>query len=225
MRRLPGVFFFGLVIATGAASAQSNVPEIPPRVRALELFRQGSLREAIPELQKSLQKNSADAEVRLHLAFAYDQLGSTDEAIAEYRRVTEIQPNSYFAHNNLGVLYDKQGRYDEAIIAFESASKIDPHNGGAKTNLATARRNKAAIQERQAQIQKAENAAAINPKDPQASLNAARMHAHYGNRAEALQWLERARREGYKDLASVRNDPSFKSLSNDRDFELVLLGK
>jgi Tfp pilus assembly protein PilF len=215
----------GLAIAAGAASAQSEAPEISPRVRALELFGQGKLKEAIPELQKSLQKNSADAEVRLHLAFAYDRLGSADEAIAEYRRVTEIQPNSYFAHNNLGVLFDKQGRYDEAIAAFESASSIDPYNAGAKANLATARKNRAAIQERQAQIQKAENAAVTNPKDPQASFQAARIHAHYGNRAEALQWLERARRQGYKELASARNDPSFKSLSNDRDFELILVGK
>ena len=223
--RFSGVVFFGLVIATGAASGQSEAPEIQPRVRALELLRQGSLREAIPELQKSLQKNSADVEVRLHLAFAYDRLGSTDEAITEYRRVTELQPNSYFAHNNLGVIYDKQGRYDEAIAAFESASRIDPNNGGAKTNLATARKNKAAIQERQAQIQRAENAAAINPKDPQASFQVARLHAHYGNRDAALQWLDRARRQGYKDLASVRNDPSFKSFSNDRDFELILAGR
>ena len=220
-----GVVCLGFVIATGAASAQSDDLEIPLRVHALELFRQGSLREAIPALQKSLQKNSADAEVRLHLAFAYDRLGSTDEAIAEYRRVTEIQPNSYFAYNNLGVLYDKQGRYDEAIAAFDSASRIDPNNAGAKNNLATARKNNAAIQERQAQIQKAENAAAINPRDPQASFQVARLHAHYGNRAAALQWLDRARRQGYKDLASVRNDPSFKSLSNDRDFELILAGR
>ena len=128
--RLSGVVFLGLVIATGSASAQSEVPEIPTRVRALELFRQGSLREAIPELQKSLQKNSADAEVRLHLAFAYDRLGSADEAIAEYRRVTELQPNNYFAHNNLGVLYDKQRRYDEAIAAFERASQDRFHQCG-----------------------------------------------------------------------------------------------
>jgi Flp pilus assembly protein TadD len=223
--RFSGVVFLGLVVATGSASAQSEAPEIPPRVQALELFRQGSLREAIPELQKSLQKNSADAEVRLHLAFAYDRLGSTDEAITEYQRVTELQPNSYLAYNNLGVLYDKQGRYDEAIAAFDSASRIDPNNAGAKNNLATARKNNATIQERQAQIQKAENAAAINPKDPQASFHVARLHAHYGNREAALQWLERARRQGYKELASVRNDPSFKSFSNDRDFELILVGK
>ena len=223
--RLPGVVFLGLVIAAGATGAQSEDPQIPARQRALELFRQGSLREAIPELQRSLQKNSADAEVRLHLAFAYDRLGSADEAIAEYRRVTEYQPNSYFAYNNLGVLYDKQGRYDEAIAAFDSASRIEPNNAGAKNNLVTARKNNAAIQERQAQIQKAENAAAINPKDPQASFHVARLHAHYGNREAALQWLERARRQGYKELASVRNDPSFKSFSNDRDFELILVGK
>ena len=223
--RLPGAVVLVLLIATGPATAQSEVPEIPPRVQALGLFRQGSLREAIPELQKSLQKNSADAEVRLHLAFAYDRLGSVDEAIAEYRRVIELHPNSYFAHNNLGVLYDKEGRYDEAIAAFDSANRIDPNNAGAKNNLATARKNKAAVQERLVQIQKAENAAAINPKDPQASFHVARLHAHYGNRAEALQWLERARRQGYKDLASVKNDPAFNSLSNDRDFELILVGK
>ena len=223
--RFPGVVFLGFVIATGPTRAQSEVPEIPPRVQALELFRQGSLREAIPELKKSLQTNSTDADVRLHLAFAYDRLGSTDEAITEYRRVTELQPNSYYAHNNLGVIYDKQGRYDEAIAAFESASRIDPNNGGAKINLATARKNKAAVQERDAQIQQAENAAAINSQDPGLSFNAARVHAHYGNRAEALEWLSRARRQGYKDLASVKNDPSFKNFSNDRDFELILIGK
>ena len=223
--KLVGIGLLGLLLASGSSMAQSDAPEVQPRVRALELFRQGNLKEAIPELQKSLQKNSADAEVRLHLAFAYDRLGSADEAIAEYRRVTEIKPNSYFAYNNLGVLFDKQGRYDEAIAAFDRAIRIDPNNVGAKNNLATARKNRAAIQERQAQIQKAENAAAINPKDPQASFHVARLHAHYGNRGDALQWLERARRQGYKDLASVRNDPSFKSLSNDRDFELILVGK
>ena len=219
------VVFLSLVIATGSAGAQSDAPDIQPRVRGLELFRQGSLRDAIPELQKSLQSNSADAEVRLHLAFAYDRLGSADEAIAEYRRVTELQPNSYFAHNNLGVLYDKQGRYDEAIAAFESAARIDSTNGGAKINLATARKNKALVQERDAQIQKAEHAATVNPQDPQVSFNAARIHAHYGNRAEALGWLSRARQQGYTDLASVKNDPSFKNFSNDRDFELILIGK
>ncbi len=183
--RFSRLISLSLAIATGSTNAQSEAPDIQPRVRGLELFRQGSLRDAIPELQKSLQSNSADAEVRLHLAFAYDRLGSAAEAIAEYRRVTELQPNSYFAHNNLGVLYDKQGRYDEAIAAFESAGRIDSANAGAKINLTTARKNKALAQERDAQIQKAENAAAINSQDPQVSFNAARIHAHYGNRAEA----------------------------------------
>lgn len=222
---LATVGLLSLWVAVAAAQAQSEAPEIPARLRALELFRQGNLRDAIPELQKALQKNSADAEVRLHLAFAYDRLGSTEEAVAEYRQVTEVDPNNYFAHNNLGVLYDKQRIYDKAIAAFENASRIDPSNVGAKNNLVTARKNNAAILERQAQIKKAENAAAINPKDPQASFNVARLHAHYGNRTEALQWLDRARRQGYKDMGSVRNDPSFKNLSNDRDFELILVGK
>jgi Flp pilus assembly protein TadD len=215
----------GLLILASQAVAQTEDPPANPRAKALELFQQGRLKEAIPEFQKSLQKNSADAEARLHLAFAYDRLGSLDDAVVEYRRVIDLDPNSYFAHNNLGVLYDKQGRYDEAIASFERAAKLDPNNPGAAKNLDTAKKNRAAMQERQAQIQKAENAAAINPKDPQASYNVARLHANFGNRELALQWLDRARRQGYKDLASVKNDPAFKNLRNDRDFELILVGK
>jgi tetratricopeptide (TPR) repeat protein len=223
--RGPFVCLLGLLFLTSQAWAQSDDPPPNPKAKALELFQQGRLKDAIPELQKSLEKTPSDVEVRLHLAFAYDRLGSTDDAIAEYRRVIELEPNSYFAHNNLGVLYDKRGLYDEAIAAFENAARIDPKNSGASKNLETARKNKAAIQERQAQIKKAENAAAINPKDPQASFNVARLHAHYGNRELALQWLDRARRQGYKELASVKNDPAFKNLRDDRDFELILVGK
>jgi tetratricopeptide (TPR) repeat protein len=215
----------GLLLLTIQADTQAEDPPPSAKAKAFELFQQGRLKDAIPELQKSLQKNSSDVDVRLHLAFAYDRLGSADDAIAEYRRVIELEPNSYFAHNNLGVLYDTKGSYDEAIAAFENAARIDPKNPGASKNLETAKRNKAAIQKRQAQIQKAENAAAINPKDPQASYNVARLHAHYGNREMALQWLDRARRQGYKELASVKNDPAFKNLRDDRDFELILVGK
>lgn len=215
----------GLLFLTSQAAAQSEDPPANPRDRALELFQQGRLKDAIPELQKSLQKNSGDADIRLHLAFAYDRLGSVDDAVAEYRRVIELDPNSYFAHNNLGVLYDKQGRYDDAIAAFESAAKLDPRNPGASKNLEMAEKNKAAMQERQAQIHKAENAAAINSNNPQASYNVARLHAHFGNRELALQWLDRARRQGYKELASVKNDPAFRNFRNDREFELILIGK
>lgn len=223
--KLGFALLLGLLFLTSQAGAQSEDPPPSAKAKALELFQQGRLKDAIPELQKSLQKNSNDVDVRLHLAFAYDRLGSTDDAIAEYRRVIELEPNSYFANNNLGVLYDKKGSYDEAIAAFENAARIDPKNSGASENLETAKKNKAAIQERQAQIQKAENAAAINSTDPQASFNVARLHAHYGNRELALQWLDRARRQGYKELASVKNDPAFKNLRNDRDFELILVGK
>lgn len=219
------VCLLGLLFLTSQAAAQSENPPANPRARALELFQQGRLKDAIPELQKSLQKNSGDAEIRLHLAFAYDRLGSVDDAVAEYRRVIELDPSSYFAHNNLGVLYDTQGRFDEAIAAFESAAKLDPKNSGSSRNLDTAKKNKAAIQERQAQLQKAENAAAIKPQDPQASYVVARLHANFGNRELALQWLDRARRQGYKELASVQNDPAFRNFRNDREFELILLGK
>ena len=175
------------MIATGSASAQSEAPEIPPRVRALELFRQGSLREAIPALQKSLQKNSSDAEVRLHLAFARSA-GFAEEAIIEYRRVTEIQPNSYFAYNNLGVLYDKQGRYDEAIADLTAPAESIPIMPVLKSILQPLGRTMQRFKNARHKF-KRRKSRHDKSQGSQASFQVARLHAHYGNREAALQWL------------------------------------
>jgi Tfp pilus assembly protein PilF len=192
---------------------------------AAQLFRQGKVTEAVGELQKALEKDAHYLPARLNLAHAYEALNRPTEAIEQYRAVIALEPKNFFAHNNLGVIYDKKQRYDEAIAEFEKALQIQPGNSMALNNLATAKNNKAIVQHRQAQIQRAEKAAENKPQDPQASYDVARLHAGYGNKDLALQWLRRALKQGYREVASLKTDPAFDILRNDRDFELMLLGK
>jgi len=208
------------------ASAWGGSEEAVARNEAgTNLSRQGKISEAIAEFQKAIQEDSKYLPARVNLAHSFERLNRFDEAIQEYRGAIEREPRNFFARNNLGVLYDKKGRYDEAIVEFEAALRSEPGNTMAVKNLETAKKNKAIIQERQGQIQRAENDVQANPKDPRKSYNVARLHASYGNKELALQWLGKALRQGYKEPASVRSDPAFTSLREDREFQLLLIGK
>ncbi len=159
---------------------------------------------------------------RLNLAYAYERVDRIDEAMEAYREAINSQPRNFFAHNNLGVLYDKKELHDSAIREFEAALEIEPGNGMALKNLETARKNQVAIQAREAQIQQAEKAAQAKADDPQASYNLARVYAFYGRRELAYEWLAKALKQGYKDIAYLRSDPALDSIREERDFQLLL---
>ena len=210
----------------GCALAWAGSDEAAARNEAAaQLFRQGKFTEAVAEFQKAVQEDAKYLPARLNLAHAYERLNRLEGAIQEYRGAITLEPKHFFAHNNLGVLYDKQGRYEDAIMEFEVALKSEPGNAMALKNLATAKKNNEIIQERRGQIQRAEKAAQAKPKDPDLSYYLAKLHASFGDKALALQWLDRALKQGYKEVASVKSDPAFSTLRDDRDLELLLLGK
>lgn len=187
-----------------------------------ELLEQGKTDAAIAEFQKTLGLDPNHFPARLNLAYAYERAGKIDDAIAAYREANDSQPNNVFAHNNLGVLYDKKGLYDSAIAEFQSALKSEPGNSMVLKNLETAKKNQATIQARQAQIVQAEKEAQAKPIDPRASYNVARLHAFYGKKELAYEWLSKALKQGYKDLGYVQSDPAFESIREERDFQLLL---
>jgi tetratricopeptide (TPR) repeat protein len=189
------------------------------------LFEQGKVEAAIVEFQKALATDPSLVPARLNLAFAYERAGRFDDAIAAYREAIEAQPRNFLAHNNLGVLYDKKGKYELAIAEFQQALAIEPGNAMAQKNLDNAKNNRAVTMARESQLAGAEKAVAAKPNDPRASYAVARLHAVYGNKDLALQWLEKALRQGYWDRADVRADPAFQSMRGEREFELLLLNK
>lgn len=212
-----------LLFLSIASAAAENAVEC--NHAGAKLLEQGKLEAAISQFQKAINLDAKYFPARLNLAYAYEKLNRVGEAIEAYREAIDAQPQSFFAHNNLGVLYDKQGHYDLAITEFETALQIETDNPMARKNLEIARKNKSTTEKRKAEVSRAESEAQAKPNDPRAAYNVARLHAYYGDKALALQWLDKALKRGYKDLDYVKIDPAFSGLREDPDFEQLLVEK
>jgi tetratricopeptide (TPR) repeat protein len=222
LRSIGIIPILGLVFNFSIASAASQ--EAAESVAAGKKFLdQGKVASAIFEFQKAVSIDPTYGAAQLNLGQAYERAKRSDSAVDAYRKAIELEPRNFYAHNNLGVLYDKNGRYDEAVAEFQVALKIDPHNAIALKNLETAKKNKVAIQEREAVIAQAEKDAAAKPNDPNPAYQMARVYAAYGNKEAAIDWLGKAIQKGYKDFAYLKADPAFVNLREVRDFQLLLV--
>jgi tetratricopeptide (TPR) repeat protein len=225
MRKVIGfVALNALLFCSNLASAASQ--EAAERIAiGKKLLEQGKVEPAIGEFQKAAAIDPKYGAAQLNLGQAYERADRSEDAVDAYRKSIELEPRNFYARNNLGVLYSKKGMHDQAIAEFQDALKIEPNNAMALKNLETAKKNRAAVQEREAVVARAERDAAAKPNDPAPTYQLARVYATYGRKEEALAWLGKAIQKGYKDLAYVRTDPAFAGLREERDFQLLLLGK
>ncbi len=225
MRKFVGVIALGgllLGFNSFAAASEQAAATIAAGKKHLE---QGDVEAAINEFQKAIAIDPKYGAAQLHLGHAYERANRSDEAIDAYRKSIELEPQNFFARNNLGVLYSKKNLYDQAIVEFQDALKIEPGNAMALKNLDIAKKNQAAIQEREAVITRAQREVKSNPGDPKPSYQLARVYATYGKKEAAMEWLGKAIQLGYKDLVYVKSDPAFAGLREEREFQLLLLKK
>lgn len=226
MRKLP-LFLFALCVAMlGGPDVHAASDEAVQRNNlGASLLEQGKADEAIAELRKAVALDPKYTAAQLNLAYAYDGQGRIEEALAQYQTVIELEPENLFAHNNLGVLYDKQGRYDEAIAAFERVLQIDASNATALQNLENAKRNNGIVQEREERFAQAQKEVEARPDDPKAAYNLARVHASFGEKDQALEWLAKALDLGFEDLKFMADDPALVGLRHDPNFTMLLEGR
>jgi superkiller protein 3 len=223
MRKFIGMITLqGLLLCSNMVSAASE--EAAERIAAgKKLLEQGRVEAAISEFQKASNIDPKYGAAQLNLGHAYERANRNDEAIDAYRKSIELEPRNFYARNNLGVLYSKKGMYDQAIIEFQDALNNDPRNAMALKNLEIAKKNKAAMQERETVIARAEKQVEAKPNDPTPAYQLARVYATYGKKEVAIEWLAKAIEKGYKDFAYVKTDPAFTNLREERDFQLLLL--
>ena len=104
-------------------------------------------------------------------------------------------------------------------------NQLDPATATARAKLESVTRNKGIDRQRQDQIGAALKAAEASPKDPRPAYETARAYARLGDADNAFAWLTRALDLGYDrldylnadpDLASLRKDPRFTKLADER---------
>jgi tetratricopeptide (TPR) repeat protein len=142
------------------------VPKNPEDLPALtEDFRRNELRQEVDGYAKILESEPDNAEIRNELAFAYGQLGRTEEAIREWQQVVRLLPGFAEAHQNLGVLLQSEARLDDAEAHYRRAIEIRPEYALAHLHLGSVLLARGNHEEAIAHL---ERAVAIDPADPQA---------------------------------------------------------
>jgi superkiller protein 3 len=182
---------------------------------------QGKLDEAIAEFRQAVQVDPGYVVALMNLAHVYSLQGRSDEAIAEYRKVVDQQPTNILARNNLGVLYDRKGLYEEAIAEFEQILEREPTNAAALKNIDIAKQNRANVQARQQEIDRAVKDFEARPRDARAAYAVARLHAVHSQPEQALQWLTKALELGLDNVEYLTADPALARLRNDPRFPKI----
>lgn len=87
------------------------------------------------ELQRRIEENPSDVELRVTLGNLYYENHIYDEALATYLAATEVDSTHVGVRLNLGALYTDMRRYEEAIGQYERAIALDPSNAMVYANL------------------------------------------------------------------------------------------
>jgi tetratricopeptide (TPR) repeat protein len=212
----------GLLVAA-VAHAQSD-EAIERNGRGVELMKQNKLAEAAASFKAALDMSPSYVAARANLAFAYEKLGQVDDAIGAYQKVLDADPKNTTVRNNLAVLYSRTGRHEEAVREFEDILRNDPGDETARRNLDMSKRNRAILDERDAQSSRALKEAQARPGDPRAAYDVARVYAQQGDAEKALVWLAKALDLGYDQTEFIKVDPAFTALRKDPRFGKLLEG-
>ena len=110
-------------------------------------MKNGNLKQAIKECNRSLALNPYDTEAYLLLGYLYFQRKDLVNASKNFKKVIELDPNSAQGHGNLGIIYAQMREYGEAIKELKIAVKLAPKNKNFR-NVLTNLQQASAVEER-----------------------------------------------------------------------------
>jgi len=107
----------------GYASSMSSKDELYDR--AVDLFGEGKLEEAIQAYQAALALDATFADAWHGLAMAFNELGRHEQAIEAGKRLCELSPDDTLAHTSLSRFYQAAGMIAEAEAEGAKARVLD----------------------------------------------------------------------------------------------------
>ena len=177
---------------------------------------------ATAELKDIIKKEPNNLMAHQMLAAIYQKQNKVAEMVPELETVTRLAPKDTNAQNNLGVAYLQTGQFDKAATIFKAAQARSPKDPATAyyLGLALAQSGKAAdavpvlqtavklkpssaayiqLGAAYSQLGKADEAAtafqsasALNPKDPEAVLDAGMLYHQSGHDDKAIPALQKA---------------------------------
>jgi len=131
------------LVFSGPLMAQGTAPTTGPagpsnpkeRVEIERLLRAGQTVEATQRLDRALNADPRNAELRFLKAVMLAEAGRGNEAAEIYTRLTQEYPELPEPYNNLAVIHAARGDFDQARAMLEGALRAQPGYAAAHQNL------------------------------------------------------------------------------------------
>jgi len=195
--------------------------------RGRALLRQGDFRTALVDF-RAASLLTADAKIDAALAYCLGRSNQDKAAIYYYEQAIQKGMQSAGVLNNIGFSYRRLGRLDRAEEYLDRAIAADEHLWAAHHNLVIVDLNRGLGGHRvpESALAHAKRVAELAPPSVELYVHIAALFASAaGLRPEliqgAIEYLEKAVAHGL-DPASLRTDPRFSILREDRAFQVLL---
>lgn len=144
--------------------------------------------DAIEAIRQALRINPEHTSAWNSLGITYGKLKRYDDAIETYNQALRINPKYAETWYNLGLTYKILKRYNDAIEAYHQALRINPKYANAWNDLGVAYKN---LKRYDDAIEAYRQALRINPEDANAWYNLGNAYVLSGNRAAALDAVQK----------------------------------
>jgi serine/threonine-protein kinase len=175
--------------------------------------------DAIAEVKRAQDLDSLSPIINTDLGWCLLYAGRGREAVDQFRKTLELDPNYVSAHWGLGASYTQQHLYEDAIaqlkravILSEGSPVLMGHLGFAYGLNGTRAETTKTLSE----------LTALAQREYVPSSAVALVHAGVGDKAQAIEWLERAYQEHDFSLVFLEVAPWFENLRGEARFQQLL---
>ena len=181
------------------------------------LLIKGRPEEAIAMSRAAFESDPLSPRTGKGLAWVYYYAGRYDEAIEQFNKTRELFPD--YSMINSGPSYEQKGMYEQAVKEYLDA---EARQGLSATEITALRLAYTASGWRGYWQKRLELALSKAGQQPVQTIFLAYLYARVGNKARALEWLEKAYGERNMSLIFLNVDPAWKSLQSESRFRDLL---
>jgi tetratricopeptide (TPR) repeat protein len=228
------------------SAAESSVIVVKPGLTDEQLadlyMARKDYREAATSYKRLADQNPQNPVYLNKLGIALHQQAALGAALKYYERASKVDPSYADAQNNIGTIWYQRKKYGRAIKAYQKAINIRSDMAVLHSNLAYAYFGDKKYQEA---ISSFRQALALDPQLFEHSSSRsgsilqdrsvgdrgrfyfllAKSFAEAGNLERCVIYLRKAKDEGYKELSTVKTDPSFAAVLKDPAIQELLAPK